>query len=391
MILVEPNQRRWITVYGTTLGTLIVLAVVLALSIPSYRKPAIDFYAINRGAIFNVHGLTRRQEGSVKLGFAEVHTPPEIGVYGNHIISHFGADAFGRPEDTAFFFNYFYANLSLPEIHLYLRHIERLGRLPRKMILVQITPPNADNGRFIINRGDELPPDVLLSDLRMGQLGGNIRQFAAATWELTNNWLHQILNYNTVILGSIQGKSYKDRIVGQALCPADMRIRLTGLPIAVQNIVGPFVGHPFYCLRRTWWAGFRRDGSVDANFRGDETSPGQSRVAPILDEYPLNESERDLGPGEEADIARYIQAIHQVAHEHGIKIVFIVPPVYESDRRESLVNRIFDRALTLIPGIEVLDHRHLHTDPTLFITSLHPSPKYFRIVVDELRRRGFVE
>ena len=391
MIMVEPNQRRWIAVYGTTLGALLVLAGFLSLRMPSYREPAIDFYSINPGAIFNVHGLTRRQEGSLKLGFGEAYAPPEIGVYGNHIIVHFGADAFGRPEDAAYFFNYSYANLSLPEIHRFLRHIERLGRLPGKLILVQITPPNADNGRFIIDRGNELPPDLLLSDLRREGLAKNIRQLAAVNWELTNNWLHEILNYNTLILGLIQGKSYKDRIVGRALCPPDIPIWLTRLPQTVLNIIGPPVGHRFYCLRYTWWGGLRRDGSVDAEFREDETAPAQSEAAPILDEHPLKESERGLRSGDEAEIARHMRAIHEVGRQHGIRVVFIVPPVYELDRRGSVVNRIFDQTLTLVPGIDVLDHRHLHADPSLFKTSLHPSSKYYRIVVDELRHRGFIE
>ena len=389
--MAEPNQRRWIAVYGTTLGALLVLAGLLSLRLPSYREPAIDFYAINSGAIFNVHGLTRRQEGSLKLGFGEAYAPPEIGVYGNHIVNHFGGDAFGRPEDAAYFFNYSYANLSLPEIHRFLRHIERLGHLPRKLILVQVTPPNADNGRYIIDRGNELPPDVLLSDLRHEGLAKDIQQLAAVNWELTDNWLHEILNYNTLILSLIQGKSYEDRIVSRALCPADVPTWLTRLPRTVQNIIGPPAGHRFYCLRNTWSGGIRRDGSVDAEVAQDETAPAHSEAAPVLDENPLKESERGLRSGDETEIARHMRAIHEVGSQHGIRVVFIVPPVYESDRRGSLVNRIFDRALALVPDIDVLDHRHLHADPSLFKSSLHPSPKYYRSVVDELRRRGFIE
>ena len=281
-----------------------------------------------------------------------------------------------------------------PRFFVYLRHIERLGRLPRKLILVQITPPNADNGRFIIDRGNELPPDVLLSDVRREGLARNIRQLAAVTWELTNNWLHEVLNYNTLILGVIQGKSYKDRIVGRTLCPADIPswlAWLARLPRTVQNIIGGAVGHRFYCLRHTWSGGLRRDGSVDPEFREDEIAAAQGEGAPVLDEHPLKESERGLRPGDDAEIARHMQAIREVGRRHGIRIVFIVPPVYELDRRASVVNRIFDQALKLVPGIDVIDHRHLHTDPSLFKSSLHPSPKYYRVVVDELRRRGFVE
>lgn len=231
-MIVESSQRRWIAVYGATLGVLVVLTWLLSLRMPSYRHPAIDFYAINPGTIFNVQGLTRRQEGSLKLGFAEAYPAPEIGAYGNHIIAHLGADAFGRPEDAAYFFNYSYANLSLPEIHRLLGHVERLGHLPRKLILIQITPPNADNGRFIIDRGDELPPDLLLSDLRREGLASNVRQLAAVNWELINGWLHGILNYNTLILGLIQGHSYKDRIVGPSICK-DSPSQLSRLPSIV--------------------------------------------------------------------------------------------------------------------------------------------------------------
>src|SRR5262245_24902257 len=40
-------------------------------------------------------------------------------------------------------------------------------------------------------------------------------------------------------------------------------------------------------------------------------------------------------------------AIDAVGRRHGVKVVFLVPPVHETDRRDSVVNRIFDRALAL--------------------------------------------
>jgi hypothetical protein len=42
-----------------------------------------------------VDRLTRRQEGSVKVGFAEGYDPPEIGLYANHIFQFFGSDHSG--------------------------------------------------------------------------------------------------------------------------------------------------------------------------------------------------------------------------------------------------------------------------------------------------------
>jgi hypothetical protein len=148
MLTIAPDQRRWLLVFGVTLGVLVGAAIWLTIRLPSFRDPAFDFYAMKRDEIFSVYGLTRRQEGSVKLGFVEAYPGPKIGLYGNHIIGAFGADAFGRPQDAEFFFNYFYANLSLPEIQRYLLRVEQKGHLPKELIVVQITPPNADNGEF---------------------------------------------------------------------------------------------------------------------------------------------------------------------------------------------------------------------------------------------------
>lgn len=66
-------------------------------------------------------------------------------------------------------------------------------------------------------------------------------------------------------------------------------------------------------------------------------------------------------------------------------------PVYETDRHDSVVKQIFNRALALVPDIAIIDNRDMHADPSLFSSPIHPSPKYCRIVVEQLRRRGFVE
>lgn len=388
---VASYQRRWAAIFAATLAALVVLAVCLYLRLPSYRQPAVDFYSMGSGAIFSVHGLTRRQEGSLKLGFGETYDPPEIGAYGNHIISYFGADAFGRPGDAAYFFNYYFANLSLPEVHRYLRHIERVGRLPRRLILVQITPPNADNGHFIINWGNELPPDVLLSDLDEDGVLSSAKELLSVAWELANNWLHELLNYNTFISGLLQRGAYQDRIVDPATCQGDLPGWLNRLPYTAQNMLGAFAGHAFYCLRRTWWGAFRRDGSADFSFREYERAPGEADPPPVRNEDPLNDTQRALKAGDELEIARQMRAIAAVGDRHGLRVVFFVPPVYETDRHDSVVNRIFNQALALVPDLAVIDHRSFFGDASLFESSLHPAPKYYAVLVEELRRRGFLE
>lgn len=390
MLTLDPSQRRWLLRCATTLGAFILLAFVLYLRLPTYRHPPIDFYALKQGEIFNAYGLTRRQAGSVKLGFAEAFAPPDIAVYGNHIVEFFGADAFGRPEDAHYFFNYSYANLSLPEIHRFLRHLERLGHLPKRLMLVQVTPPNADNGNYIINWGNELPPDVLLSDLGRQDFGiYNGLRLASTASEVVSNWVHEVLNYNTFLWGLLQ-RGEAGRIVNPSNCRFMRSSWLDRVPTTLRSIAGGLAGRQF-CEPLTWQGALRRDGSGDADLRV-ESEREPHRDAPLVhNEDPLRDNDRGLGAGDDVEIAAHMRAIESVGRRNDIKVVFIVPPVYETDRRDSVVNQIFNRALARIPDIAVIDDRDARTDPTLFKSSIHPSPKYYRSVADKLRGLGLVE
>ena len=387
MTIVEPSQRRWLMLFGATLAILVGTATWFGLRLPSFREPPFDFYSLRSGEIFNVYGLTRRQEGSVKLGFAEAYPAPEIGLFGNHIVGYFGGDAFGHPDDAEYFFNYYYANLSLPEIRSYLLRVEQKGHLPKKLILVQITPPNADNGRFIINLGNELPPDIMLRAIERDEFWRHPLSSAAVVGEVIDNWLHEILNYNTFILSIVQSGGYKDRTVNPAACHDDIPGWMRRLPAKLQNVFGLAGGFDIFCLRRLWEAAYRRDGSQ--YIASDATAHDAATV--VQNEDPLRASDRGLRAGDEVEIARQMRAIESIGARHGIKVVFIVPPVFETDRHDSVVNQIFDRALTLVPDIPIVDNRGMHADPSLFEYSIHPSGQYYRIVVDELRRRGFVK
>ena len=82
----------------------------------------------------------------------------------------------------------------------------------------------------------------------------------------------------------------------------------------------------------------------------------------VQNEDPLRESDRGLRAGDEHEIARQIRAIEAIGARHGIKVVFIVPPVYETDRHDSVVNQIFNRALTLVLISPIIDHRGMHSN-----------------------------
>jgi hypothetical protein len=251
-------------------------------------------------------------------------------------------------------------------------------------MLVQITTPNNDNGRYIVEWGSELPPDVVFEALD-GEGRGGLRRKAELAWQVLRNELHEVLNYNTVMLSFLQG-GRDDRVTSEAACQGKAPAWLRRMPASLSRVVGPSAGRSFYCMPQNAKYGYRRDGSV---------APPDPQVEPlrlIQNENPLKDAERALNAGDEPKIAHYLRAIDGIGRRRGLAVVFLVPPVYETDRRDSVVNQVFDRALALVvPDIAIIDHRSLHADPALFKDYNHPSPRYYRLVAEELRRRGFLD
>jgi hypothetical protein len=205
-------------------------------------------------------------------------------------------------------------------------------------------------------------------------------------WQVLRNELHEVLSYNTAILGAIQG-GRDGRIVSEADCRgAEPPAWLVRMPVSVRGALGSYAGRSFYCLPQNWVYGYRRDGST-APVRPSLEGPAKL----IQNENPLKDADRALNAGDENRIVHYLRAIDAIGRRHGIGVVFIVPPVYETDRSDSVVNQVFNRALALAPEIAIIDHRALNRNAALFKDYNHPSRAYYRLVVDELRRRGFID
>ena len=288
-----------------------------------------------------------------------------------------------QPERAEYFFNYHYANVALPEVLEMLTHIEAHGHLPSKLMIVQITAPNADNGRFIINHGNELPPDIVLHSAPGASVAERAKAFFDTSWRVAEINLHEVLNYNTLILGALQNDG-TIRMTGPAYCatnpprpsPPDW---FKPLPWPVRKILFPYLVRD-HCNDKAWDWTLRRDGSAMP-----ETRPL------VLDEDKLGPNDRGLHAGDEAEIAKYMRAIDAVGRRHGVKVAFLITPVYETDRHDSVVNRVMDDALSMTKDLTVIDDRPLRTDPTFFVNYLHPSPKYYRDLADRLRAQGLLD
>ena len=393
------TNRRYLVVYLVVLVVLLGGVLTLTSRLGGYRDQAVDFFKLPREKVIVTADLTRRQIASIKLGFLESSDPPEVGMFGNHVFQFFNLEDFAVT-DRRYFYNYWYANLSLSELRDLISHAASIGKLPTKTILVQLTTPNNDNGLNVIGYRGELPFELI--SLRQV---GSFRDFVSQAEELTAGLFAELyfrLAYSSAIisLNGVRNQTLASRILNEPDCA---RKRLADAPpLTIGNSVldrMPMRARFMLASADTmaaYWSGqfcnvermkdsLRFDGSTNPRYLGGEL---------VRDENPLgaidrNINQRVLRSGDEAEVASLLMQIDKIGRDAGRRVVFIVPPVYESERA-SIVDTIFSRALRLAPQVTMIDHRGMRDDPANFVHYDHPSQVYFRKLVAELRAKGLV-
>src|SRR4051812_17679666 len=121
--------------FFATLGVLLALCIGAYTAPPSYRSEPIDFNALGEQRYIVTRSLNRLQREEIKLGFVERAAPPSVGLFGNHQVSFASARNFGGQGRPGYFFNYFYANMGLPEMYDYLSYLADKDRLPRDLLI----------------------------------------------------------------------------------------------------------------------------------------------------------------------------------------------------------------------------------------------------------------
>lgn len=396
----DPKKnRRYLTVYLIALLTFLSGVLAFTSQLSGYRDQAVDFFALPREKVIVTADLTRRQIASIKLGFLENSTPPAVGLFGNHVFQFFKLEDFGVSE-RRYFYNYWYANLSLSELRDLIAHAASIDKLPEKTILVQLTTPNNDNGLNVIGYRGELPFE-LISLRRVA----SFRDFLSQSEELFAGLFAELyfrLAYSSVLisLNGVRNQTLASRILNEAEC-AHKRLA-NAPPLVLENKVlnrmpmrARFMlasaemmsayWHGQFCNFERMKDSLRFDGSTNPLYLGGEL---------VRDENPLgaidrNINQRVLRSGDEAEIASLLMQIDKIGRDAGRRVVFIIPPVYESER-PSVVDAIFSRALRLTQNVTIIDHRHMRGDPANFVHYDHPSQVYFHRLVAELRAKGLI-
>ena len=376
----------------------------------SMRSEHFDFAALADDQRLLVHGLTRQQGGGLKIGYIEAHEPPRVGLFGNHQLQYVRTDLFGDGYGRGDFFNFWFANLALPELHDTLLHLERIGKLPTETILIQMTTPNNDNGRYVIGYSGELPFDLMFNHLSDPVTELSVSARAWETMLAKGEALFAHLKYRLDLFSimsvpvSLNLTGLDQRVIKLSQCDDAAEhykpARIDGLLGAVLRVTPPIIRDPVvdrinqkgggaaasaqrFCSNRNYIAGaLRFDGARSAEHRWNDKELKR-------DENPLKNWSVDLQRDDDAIVVRHVAGMAEIARRNGLKFALVIPPVFETERR-SVVNEIANRALAQLPGVHVADGRGYRGDPEMFLNYDHPSDKYVRALSAELKKAGIL-
>ncbi len=374
------TTRRYLITFSIVLALGAVLAIYAASRLTDVRHYPSAFSNLSGDQLFVVNGLTRKQMGEIKIGHIENNESPRVALMGNHQFMMFGSEAFGPETPADYFFNFWYANLTLPELRDLLIYMEKLDKLPGDVILIQMTTPNNDNGHHIVNYNGELPSDVIERAATVAPVDRLYRLILDTDFRIRRTF-----DYSGFLFG-LFASNMDNRVFDPAECQNSAtglgglrRKIIERLPLSIRLNMSSLLDKTAFCDRRLWANSLRFDGSV---------STAYAPVAqPKLNAGSKDPTQAGLSVGDSERIAGFMQEIDDLGRRKGKAVIFVIPPVYESEH-ESALNGIVDNALARTKGLTVIDHRRLTLPAQYFHTFDHPTVPYFRLLVDELRRTG---
>lgn len=360
------SQKAYIIRFLTTVFLGLIICVWASGNLTDFRKNPINFSQLKPSDRILTNGLTREQIGEIKIGYSESGQRPDIGLFGNHQVQLWSKASFNKAGFDGSFFNFYFANLAIPDLLAYLKWLESNNTLPRQAIIVQITTPNNDNGHYIAASSKELPLYILNAT--------DTRSLVIRKAVLAHKWLRKTFDYSTVLIGLFRsGKS--NRVVDLKSCQTKARDTFLTrmMPGMIVEAIG-LGGITVLCDPSLFAGTMINDGSI--------ASDGVTNSA-IINQNALEQSKLQLQLSDVDKVQRDINSIIDLAARNQLSLAIIVPPVYETERY-SPVNTIFDKILKPFDASVIVDHRRLYLGRDFFVNYDHPSSKYFDLATIEV-------
>jgi len=366
-----------------TFVLLMCFAFGMGIRANGFNQTFVDFAGMSPTEVFVEHGLTRSQIGSIKLRSQAKLIPPQIGFFGNHTFQFFNQRAFHRNGIEKVFFNYWFGNISFTEVLIILEHLERLEKLPTEHIIVGVTSPTNNNGRYILGHYGEMP-DWILDDVTAHKKIGSAQKNAPTAWmetlRMKVKWVKRTFDYASFLNGVFTNYNF-DRVIDLSICQdQNARSVLLGLveriPVTIRNMLTSFGVPNTHCNPLQWKETLKSDGARNEKY---------VRKNPTIDQKPFDPARYDLGPGDAQNIDSTIREIVALAERNKREITIVVQPVFESERYlGNPMNNIFSEGISKLTDIRLLDDRGLRNRQELFTDYDHLGSAYYTNLVNRI-------
>ena len=371
----KKEKKIYLIYFFIVFSFFILLCIYAKYNIKDFRKEFINFDLLNENQRVILNGLSREQIGQMKISYLENRKIPDIGIFGNHQIQYWHDESFKKANYDGKVFNFWFANLSITDFVYYLSWLEKRSLLPKEKIIIQMTTPNNDNGNFIVGSSKELPLYILKSteDDNSNVIIKILEKFYLYP-QVFYTWIKKTFDYTTLLIGLLNNNE-NGRILNISDCKNNQNNITVSkyIPSLITKNLTFFTSNKF-CKKEDFKGTMLKDGSID--------DTGYDNVAK-LNQNPLDNSELHLNQGDSKILKKELDTIIQLAERNALKIVILIPPVYEVERY-SIVNQIVDNALKDIPEKFIIDHRRLYLSRDFFINYDHPNKKYFDKISKEI-------
>lgn len=379
------RQRRRAIVFLLTCAFLLsTVFVITGLRPVYYDENPVDFAAMRADEYALTSGLSDDGIPRIKLAYLDQAPPPRVALFGHHIVRSMSRDAFPFDADTAYFFNYYFTHVSLPEVRDMLRYQERTGRLPKELALVYVSHPYIGlqmltDYRWVLPLEFYLnsisgPDSISMEKIRF------VWDRYLARMQFRLDWKHAAYALITTVL---QGGCQKFGIYR-----GDEGIRSIELPGWITGLKGFGLGS----LVNRFAHVYKQDCQAERirGLRGDGSffGPYTKHKMASFDAVPA-----DMGAWSSESVERIrkiAKEIHEIGRRNDLTIAFFIPPLLRKYFPHA-GHEHFDELTSLLraDGILVFDHRRL-LDTDYFLDDEHVSDRYFRLLIDDLDARGLL-
>ena len=322
-----------------------------------------NFNTIKDKYVIDTKSLDRKSILKIKFAYIENYEKVDFGLFGNHIAQYHSKDKYTLNQNLNFF-NFWYANISLTEVHHLLIYLDKIGKLPDK-ILIAITTPNNDMGGSIIRYRGEIPINMISFKKVFKDLNNNFSEFFSFT---KNYFSPNIFIKNTDYMRIYQ--TLRETFLRKNVNKWDISEKLIQIKDCKDTIMGTKTSNCYL--------GLKYDGSTVPKYYSHTKliKYGNSKTLPTK-----------LSSRDKKIIAYQMNSIQKFLKEKGKKVIFFIPPVYEEER-ETIAKKIFDKSLNEIDkDLKLIDHRNFRKKKSFFENFDHTSNEYFKYLIDEINNK----